>query len=120
MTKTGWMLKRGHIVRTWKWRFFLLDARERVLWYSVKEHEAAKGAFDLKEHVECVASSARPHAFALTVGRKPTFSIAADTDADRDAWIAAILGAAAGVIPPVTPAASPVRGHAPMRARISF
>ena len=94
--KGGYLIKRGHVVKNWKLRYFILDK------YTLKYYESKpgpgnrspklKGVVDLRDTIQFVEqdhSVKQPNSFAIVLGSK-TFSISAENKKDYASWVEAL------------------------------
>ena len=88
--RSGWLSKRGHVRKNWKRRWFLLLS-DGSLNYSESEGRLTKGSLNVGSG-SCVALPSanfkREHVFAVTSTHGETLVMQADSDHDRDAWVA--------------------------------
>jgi hypothetical protein len=92
--RTGWLLKQGEYLKTWRRRWFVLK-RGKLFWFknaflssaskprgviSVTAFLTVKGAEDVLH---------KPFAFELTTSRETMYFIA-DTDKEKEEWINSI------------------------------
>ncbi len=99
-TTQGWLVKQGHIFKTWKKRWFVLEP-PLLKYYKTADDDHTqpelrqlKGCITLLNCAVCALPAAdadgRPFAFQLTPMSRKVFFICAADDHERDAWIAAI------------------------------
>ena len=124
-TKSGWLVKQGHVFRTWKKRWFVLED-QLLKYYKVAEPKDDAGSSDaapvlqeLKgcisiQHCELAVAAAdqadgRQFCFRLTPISRKIYLIMAPDEESRDAWMSAIAAnskpAAAGAATAGTAAA---------------
>eukprot|EP01116_Phalansterium_solitarium_P016463 TRINITY_DN3830_c0_g1_i4.p1 TRINITY_DN3830_c0_g1~~TRINITY_DN3830_c0_g1_i4.p1 ORF type:complete len:1404 (-),score=508.12 TRINITY_DN3830_c0_g1_i4:741-4952(-) len=85
--KAGWLTKEGHLVKTWKRRWFIL--KDYLLFYFKHPEEDPLGYIPLQEAiVKETDSKNRPFCFKITpkFGSGQPFIIAADSEDDFQAW----------------------------------
>jgi hypothetical protein len=85
----GFLLKRGHFVKSWRKRCFIL--RGSILTYSVHEGSGDKGAFQLTKTTRVAESSYQPYCFCLIDGKRELFVVAED-EAEMIEWMEALQG----------------------------
>ena len=105
-TKSGWLVKQGHVFRTWKKRWFVLED-QLLKYYKVAEPKDDAGSSDaapvlqeLKgcisiQHCELAVAAAdqadgRQFCFRLTPISRKIYLIMAPDEESRDAWMSAI------------------------------
>ena len=94
MEKSGYLTKRGGVRHNWLRRWCVLDA-QRLAYFESEDAGRAKGTIELAAVVQVRASGA-PGATAEemeVVAKERVYRLRADTVEQRDAWIAALLGA---------------------------
>jgi uncharacterized protein len=86
----GWMAKKGHLFRSWRNRWFVLD-KATMLYFARPDDKKAKGEILLSKSstVEPVADYHRSCVFCINTATKPFLVQAADEEEMRD-WIASI------------------------------
>ena len=98
--KGGFLTKRGHIIKSWKLRWFQLE-RQNLSYFEEKPHvmknpnPKPKGVLDLTETIQFIQEDhtvKQPFCFAIILPRK-TFSIYADNAVDYRSWIEALKAA---------------------------
>lgn len=89
--REGLLRKKGHVVRNWKERFFVLQG-SNLFYFKSKGDAKPKGCIVLKgTYVAATKKVNRPFAFEVSDSRDGTaFFIHASTKAEMDAWIIAI------------------------------
>jgi len=105
-SKTGWLTKQGHIFRTWKSRWFVLD-KQLLKYYKSADEGTSAGASgepqpQLSELKGCInllnckvaavnaPEETRPNCFRITPMSNKIFLICAPDEAAREAWIEVI------------------------------
>ena len=81
---SGSLLKRGHIVKSWRKRWFIL--RGNTLRYSVTEGSEPKGFFELTKNTTVRESTLQPHCFLLTDGVRDLYMAAGD-ETEMTEWM---------------------------------
>lgn len=87
VTLTGQLLKRGHFVKSWRKRYFVLKGN--ILCYSVSDGSAEKGSFLLTKTTVVAESSLQEHCFALIDGKRELILVAND-EAEMTEWMEAL------------------------------
>ena len=122
--REGWLTKRGHLLLTWRRRWFVLDKSSLAYYTTVGDDAHLKGVLDLAGATVAVPGSSvddntpspsPPYVFTITervmtlrfgggparrMGTK-VFSIEAASSAERDAWVADLkhnIGIATGIV----------------------
>jgi len=88
--KTGWLVKEGGSIKTWKKRYFVLKNGEFAYFKDKKEREA-KGAIILAQAsaIQLGERKKHPHCFEIvTPGRVYAFSC--ETEDERKTWVEAL------------------------------
>eukprot|EP00912_Choanoflagellata_sp_UC4_P002108 UC4_evm5s1341 len=99
--RSGWLTKRGKMVKNWKRRWFMLDPETKVLSYYDSEQSRGKadtsskpkGTIHLSEQVELLSRAEcearfdgqRPFVFGVQTAKREYF-MQADTEADATEW----------------------------------
>ena len=95
--KGGYLIKRGHLIKNWKRRWFQLE-KQNLSYFEAKPHlihnpnPKPKGVLDLTETLQFITEDhtvKQPFCFAIVLTRK-TFSICADNAVDYHSWIEAL------------------------------
>jgi len=103
---SGYCIKQGHIWRSWKKRWFVLEGAW-LKYYKSPPSEGGQSSADLSEGQDLkgqiallgcgvravdqgVVSDGRPHAFVIEPQSRKNYLICAASDAERDKWIAAV------------------------------
>lgn len=86
----GWMAKKGHLFRSWRNRWFVLDDGD-MSYFSKPEDRKCKGTVKLTadSSVESLVDYHRPFVFKVTTPSKAFMLQAADED-ELDEWIGAV------------------------------
>lgn len=86
----GWMAKQGHIFKTWKNRWFVLDGR-RMAYYSKEGAKVPKGVINMIDGTDVIIEEKYPKPFCYTV-ITPTkrFVLQAADEDEMAEWIEAI------------------------------
>lgn len=89
--KTGWLVKEGGSIKTWKKRYFVL--RNGELSYFKNPGEEALGTIALvggaTSGIEISDSKKKPHCFQIVTPSR-TYLLSADNDDERKAWLDAL------------------------------
>ncbi|KAI6652728.1 Dual adapter for phosphotyrosine and 3-phosphotyrosine and 3-phosphoinositide [Oopsacas minuta] len=95
--KGGYLIKRGHVRKNWKRRWFVLD-KNILNYYEMKPNlndnpnPKPKGIIDLSETIQFTAedhSVKQPYCFAIHVSKK-IYLISAETEIDYKSWVEAL------------------------------
>jgi ankyrin repeat protein len=86
----GWMAKKGHLFRSWRNRWFVLDDGD-MSYFSKAEDRKSKGTVKLTPdtQVESLTGYHRPFVFKVTTPSKAFMLQAADED-ELDEWLSAV------------------------------
>ena len=88
-THEGWCTKQGHIFKTWKRRWFVLNGSN--ISYFTSPGGKLKGSFSLNNsHVQLDKESNKPNSFTISIPNKK-YHIVTDTEEDASSWINAIM-----------------------------
>ena len=90
MRVEGWMAKQGHIFKTWKNRWFVLDGRN-VLYYAKEGSAKPRGAIQMVDGTDVIVEESypKPYCFTIVTPRKRFVLQAADED-EMAEWLEAI------------------------------
>lgn len=105
--RSGWLTKRGQVVKNWKRRWFVVDPEALTLTYYTDETRALqKGSLSLAgatflDAASCESAVAKQHCFGVVAGPRTLYVIAADA-ADCAEWLR-ILAVVARHRPPPPP-----------------
>ena len=97
MEKSGYLTKRGGVRHNWLRRWCVLDA-QRLTCFESEDASSPVGAIEMPAVMQVRASSA-PGATAEeveVVAKERVYRLRADSAEQRDAWLAALLGALPG------------------------
>jgi len=92
--KTGWLMKQGDLISTWRRRWFVLK-QGKIFWFktdNVTPSTACRGIIEVKECQSVKGAEdkvSRPFAFELATMEKHMYFIA-ENDAEKEAWINSI------------------------------
>uniref|UniRef100_A0A7S0Q8E9 non-specific serine/threonine protein kinase n=1 Tax=Coccolithus braarudii TaxID=221442 RepID=A0A7S0Q8E9_9EUKA len=102
MSKSGWLTKQGHIFKTWKKRWFVLEG-EKLKYYKTDDRDQGsfpptileqKGTITLTNcgvaNLAPSEADSRQHAFQISPLSKKIFLICAENDSSRTEWMKAI------------------------------
>ena len=84
---TGWLVKQGHIIPSWRKRWFVLEPPCKLHYFTSPAGEW-KGTIQLKG-ATITPSNANPKLFQVHTlsGEDKDFSLKADSSGDRDQWV---------------------------------
>ncbi|KDD75603.1 hypothetical protein H632_c597p1 [Helicosporidium sp. ATCC 50920] len=92
--RTGWLMKQGELIKTWRRRWFVLK-QGKIFWFSsdrVTQDSVPRGIIDVNRCLSIKGAEDivnRPHAFEISTADTSMFFIA-DTDKEKEDWINAV------------------------------
>ena len=88
--KTGWMSKQGHVRKSWKRRFFVLESTV-LLYYERPSDTKPKGQVLLDGiTITMAARKGKPHCFGVHHPTRQPYFISASSEAEMLQWVRAI------------------------------
>jgi hypothetical protein len=92
--RTGWLMKQGEYIKTWRRRWFILK-QGRIFWFKteyVTPDSVPRGIIEVEKCLSIKGAEDvvnKPHAFEISTNSDSMFYIA-DTDKEKEDWINAV------------------------------
>mmetsp|Transcript_11582 Transcript_11582/g.42353 ORF Transcript_11582/g.42353 Transcript_11582/m.42353 type:complete len:135 (-) Transcript_11582:1275-1679(-) len=92
--RTGWLMKQGAVIKTWRRRFFVLK-QGKIFWFkddNISSVSKPRGVIDISQCLSVKGAEDvinRPHSFEISTQAESNYYIA-DTDKEKEDWINAI------------------------------
>ncbi|KNC50854.1 uncharacterized protein AMSG_06758 [Thecamonas trahens ATCC 50062] len=109
VSHSGWLTKRGALKKSWKRRYFVLDAEKQRMSYFKKDPSAKKKTklpiaiipLHVYTYVAPVDESVhqKDHEFQISGAGLRTFFMAADSEEEKDAWMNVFQGMGMKLVP---------------------